>query len=58
MNHKTPSAASNLSLLTNIALSLVSPVMNATNDDDDDHDNDDDDEYGTFLSFSDDDDDN
>merc|ERR1712161_45048 len=54
VNHKTSASASNLSLLTGIALSLASPVSDDTKDDHN-HDNDDD-EYGIFLSFSDDDD--
>merc|ERR1719491_1266431 len=56
VNHNTPSSAFNLSLLTNIALSLASPVSNDTKDDHDDDDDDDDNDYGIFLSFSDDDD--
>merc|ERR1712194_19709 len=50
VNHNTPSSASNLSLLTGIALSLASPVSDDTKDN---HNTKDDvDEYGIFLSFS------
>jgi len=42
-----PSAAANLSLLTDIALSLATPVSDNDNDGQDDKD-----DYGIFLSFS------